>query len=164
MRTTRGMLLTVLCLALVTLAACGSDLPSVPFAVNNEPVPLPKDLDSILQDSLAGSDVRLDAPDSTVPPISASKALEIAGKTLLEELAGNNVPAQDPSVADGLIRRRFSDPGERPPTSVWIVVYRWAAGFNCNSPGGGPGPCDFVSIYFIDDRTGETIFAHSRSN
>ena len=162
MRTTPGMLLTVIFLAQLAVTACGSDLPPVPFAVNNEPVPLPEDLESILQD-MAGN-VRFDAPDSTLPPISASKALEIAGKGLLEQLHTNNVPEQDPSIADGLIRRRYFDPGQRPPTSVWIVVYRWAAGFNCNGQQGGPGPCDAVSIFFIDDQTGETISAWSHTN
>jgi hypothetical protein len=81
----------------------------------------------------------------------------------IDALSGNRVPAQDASAPDGLVRRLFIDQG-RPPTSVWVVAYRWDAGFNCHNPNGGPGPCDTTSFYFIDDRTGEMIYDSTITN
>ena len=104
------------------------------------------------------TDRRLEPADQTAPRISADEAREIAGAILVEGLRSNGVPDQDPSVAHGLIRRRLIDPA-RPPASVWIVAFRWIAGFDCPSDSGGPGPCPTASYVVIDDRSGEVITA-----
>jgi hypothetical protein len=129
-------------------------------ASENDPVPLPADLAAMVE---ADPGIRLLPADGSVPQISATKALEIAGRVLLEELDGNRVPRQDPSVPDGLIRRLMTN-NSQPPTSAWLVAYRWKAGFDCHSEAGGPGACQTTSFYFIDDRTGELLssFSHTQ--
>ena len=147
-------------LAMTLLAACDANIPAVLPRVGNAPVPLPADLESMLVEVIGPS--TLQAADGTSPPISASEAVAIAGKALLEQLAGNNVPAQDTAAPDGLVRAIFIDRGprnRRPPTSAWVVAYRWDAGFDCHDPSGGPGPCPATSFYFIDDRTGELFYS-----
>jgi hypothetical protein len=147
-------------LAVTLVAACDATQPPVPIApIGNDPVPFSAELEEQLERSLKPRSRELQPVDGTSPRISARAVLEIAGKHLLEELSGNNVPAQDPSAPDGLIRRLYIDRGRgaRPPTSVWVVAYRWDAGFNCRTETGGPGPCATRSFYFIDDRTGEMV-------
>ena len=155
----RAVLLAELLLAMTLVVACGTDLPHVPLApLGNDPVPLPDDLKILLEASIRPS--MLQPADGTSPPISASKALQIAGVALLDQLAANNVPAQDAPAPDGLVRRVFIDRGPRgarPPTSAWVVAYRF--NFNCHDPGGGPGPCAATSFYFVDDRTGEIFYS-----
>jgi hypothetical protein len=129
------------------VAACAAFAP-----IENDPVPLPADLSAIIETQMGP---RLRPADGSVPPISAARALEIASESLLAELKSNSVPAQDTSVPDGLIRRQvIAGPG-KPLTSVWVVVYRWKAGFDCHNAAGGPGPCKATSFYFVDDRRGE---------
>lgn len=157
--TVRGKAVLVGLLAMTLLVGCGGNTPQVPVPVfDNDPVPFPAELMGSLERSLAPS--TLQATNLISPPISANKALQVAGATLLEELDGNKVPAQDPSVPDGLVRRMLIDAGRlhRPPTSVWVVGYRWHAGFNCHDPNGGPGPCPVTSFFFIDDQSGELIY------
>lgn len=154
-----AILLAKVLLAITVIGACGANLPPVPGApFGNDPVPLPADLRAKLDVSIQPN--ALQAADGTSPAISANEALEMAGKRLLDDLSGNNVPAQDASAPDGLVRRLFIDrePGGRPPTTVWVVAYRWEAGFNCFDPRGGPGPCTATSFYVIDDRTGDLIY------
>src|SRR5262245_59354851 len=138
--------------AMALVIACGEIAP-----VGNDPVPLSPDLAARLEDSLASRDHRLTAADGAVPRIAPTTALEIAGKELVAEQQGNNVPPQDPSIPSGLVRRMIVGLDGRPPTSVWVVVYRWAPGFDCHSDAGGPGPCSITSVYYVDDRTGEVV-------
>jgi hypothetical protein len=141
-------------LALAVMLATGCDAMA---PVGNDPVPLPADLAAMIGPNMG---LRLSPADGSVPQISATKAVAIAGEHLFEELDGNRVPRQDPSVPDGLVRRLMTDGSPQHPKSVWIVAYRWAAGFDCHSPAGGPGPCESTSFYFIDDRTGELITSY----
>ena len=160
-----AVLLVELLLAVTFVAGCGANLPRVPVApFGNDPVPLPADLKARLEQVIQPS--ALQAADGTSPAISANRALEIAGKMLLDELSGNKVPAQDVSVPDGLVRRLYIErgPDARPPTTVWVVAYRWDAGFNCLDPNGGPGPCATTSFYVIDDRTGDLIYGLTATN
>src|SRR4029450_6931973 len=95
----RAVLLAELLLAMTLVVACGTDLPHVPLApLPNAPVPLPDDLKILLEGSIRPS--MLQPADGTSPPISASKALQIAGVALLDQLAANNVPAQDAPAPD----------------------------------------------------------------
>ena len=161
----RAVLLAELLFALTFVGACGANLPAVPLAPpGNDPVPLPADLRDKLELSIQPS--ALHPVDGTSPPVSASKALEVAGRVLLADLSGNNVPAQDASAPDGLVRRLYVERamGQRPPTSVWIVAYRWDAGFNCRGPNGGPGPCATTSFYFVDDRTGDLVYSLTQTD
>lgn len=154
--------LAELLLAMTFVGGCGPNLPRVPLApIGNEPVPLPEDLVEMLEQSIRPGS--LQAADGTSPPVSASQALKKAGEGLTDHLSGNNVPLQDASAPDGLVRRLFID-RERPPTSVWIVAYRWDAGFNCHDDSGGPGPCDVTSFFLIDDRTGEMVYSFTGSS
>jgi hypothetical protein len=74
--------------AMMLVAACNADVPEASPRVGNAPVPFPADLvESMLEGMIAPG--TLQAADGTSPPISASKAVEIAGKALLEQLAGN---------------------------------------------------------------------------
>ena len=132
---------------LTLIAACAVFAP-----VENDPLPLPADLAAIIEAQMGP---RLRLADGSEPRISATQAVEKASVELVSELKSNNVPAQDPSVPDGLVRRRVILGPTKPLTSVWMVVYRWKAGFDCHSAAGGPGPCEATSFYFIDDRTGE---------
>ncbi len=132
---------------LTLVAACAVFAPA-----ENDPVPLPSDLAATIEAQMGP---RLRPADGLVPRISATEAVAKAGAQLVSELKSNSVPAQDPSLPDGLIRRRVIAGPTKPLTSVWIVVYRWKAGFDCHSAAGGPGPCEATSFYFIDDRTGE---------
>jgi hypothetical protein len=149
MRPAVALILGGMAVAMMLVAACDAVAP-----VSNDPVPLSDDLAASLDSQLAPA-------DGALPAVSPTKALEIAGKELLAELAGNNVPPQDPSVPNGLIRRVIVGLDGRPPTSVWIVVYCWAAGFNCLTEAGGPGPCNQTSVYYIDDRTGQVVYSSS---
>jgi hypothetical protein len=152
MRPAVALILGGMAVAMMLVAACDAVAP-----VSNDPVPLSDDLATRLDSQLGH---RLTAADGAVPAVSSTKALEIAGKELLAELEGNNVPPQDPSVPTGLIRRVIVGLDIR-PTSVWIVAYRWAAGFNCLTEAGGPGPCSQTSVYYIDDQTGEVVYSSS---
>ena len=120
--------------------------------------PLPADLAALIVNDPG---IRLIPADGSVPQISPTKAVEIAGKARFDDLDGNRVPRQNPSVPDALVRRLMTDRSLQPPRNVWIVVYRWKAGFDCLSPEGGPGPCKATSFYYIDDRTGEFVLSGS---
>ena len=159
-----AVLLARLLLAMMIVAACDADLPPIPVApFGNDPVPLPADLRAKLEQSIQPG--ALQVADGTSPPVSAGKAVEIAGRALLSDLSANDVPAQDVSAPDGLVRRLFIEPGlGAPPTTVWVVAYRWAAGFNCRNPNGGPGPCATTSFYFVDDRTGEMTYGLTQTD
>jgi hypothetical protein len=150
-------------LAMTITAACGTELPTVPLTGTNDPVPLSADLDAILADVLASRDRRLDSADGTPPPITPTGAVQTAGEALLEELRGNNVPPQSTPAPDALVRRVYVDP-DKPPTSVWVVVYVWDAGFDCHDSSGGPGSCSVTSFYFVDDHTGEIVSSNSRAS
>lgn len=138
------------------VAACDASAP-VGGAPGNDPVPLPEDL-AALREQDPG--IHLMPADESVPQISPTKAVEIAGKELFGALDANLVPRQDPSVPDALVRRLVTA-GPEPPRSVWLVAYRWKAGFDCRSPEGGPGPCKAASFFYIDDRTGELVLSGS---
>lgn len=153
MRSRIALILGWLYLAMTLVAACEAAAP-----VDNDPVPLPADLAAIVNARLA---IPLRPADGSVPPISPTKALEIAGVALLRDLDSNKMPRQDPSVPDGLVRRVIVGP--QGPTSAWLVVYRWAAGSDCGSPASGPGRCEATSFYFINDRTGKLITGHTET-
>ena len=157
MRPTVALILGGMAVAMMLVAACDAVAPA-----SNDLVPLSDDLAAIVNSQLSARDRRLSSTEAQVPPIAPTTAVEIAGKELLAELESNRVPAQDPSAPDGLVRRVVVGLDIR-PTSVWVVVYRWAAGFDCRSPLGGPGPCAVISFYLIDDRTGELIHAGSHT-
>lgn len=143
-------------LAIGLVAAGGANRAPVPI-VNNNPVPMPLDLEARLILVLRQSGIGLEPADPIAPPISATRATEIAHGDLRLQLRANNVPMQGPWPADGLVRLRYLDPQRAPaPVNAWFVAYRWKPGVNCES-GGGPGPCPMTSVYIIDDRSGEII-------
>jgi len=126
-----------LSLAMSLVAACGAIAP-----VGNDPVPMPADLAWIIS---PGAVAPLSPGDASVPQISATRAVEIAGKSLLADLETYGDPREDPSVPDGLVRRLVNS-RPAPPRSAWIVAYRWKAGGGSFKSG---------SFYYVDDRTGE---------
>jgi hypothetical protein len=91
------------------------------------------------------------------PRISAQQATMTAGNAFLQGLRDNNVPAQDVTVPDGLIRRTYVDPSKGFRADVWVVFYVSRAGFNCTTESGGPGSCQGWTALFVDDQTGELI-------
>jgi hypothetical protein len=137
-----------LVLAVILVAACGASVAS-----DNDPVPMPADLAAQLGDTI----LNLLPPEASVPRISAAQAVEIAGEKLLTRLERHGAPPQDPSVADGLIRRRLPAYAQEPARIVWIVAYRWKADVNCDQFGGPPGPCRMASTFLIDDQTAEVV-------
>ena len=147
-----ALILGRLSLAMTLVAGCGAIGP-----VENDPVPLPADLAAIIEAQMGP---RMRPADGSVPRISATEAVAKAGVQLVGDLKTNSVAAQDPSVPDGLVRRQVVLGPGKPRTSVWMVVYRWKAGFDCHSGAGGPGSCAQTSFYFIDDRTGELISSY----
>lgn len=144
-----------LSLAIAFVASCDAIAPVGNVPMGNDPVPLPADLAALIDDDPG---IRLMPADGSVPQISPTEAVEIAGEALLGDLDGNVVPRQDPSVPDALVRRLMTN-GPEPWRSVWLVAYRWKAGFDCLSTEGGPGPCKATSFYYIDDRTGELVLS-----
>ena len=148
-------LVSGLALSMALVAAC--ETTAIP--AGNDPVPLSPDLAEMIE---ADSSLRISPADASAPPISATQAVDVAGNSLLAELNANHVPAQDASVPDGLVRRVMTF-GDRPPVSVWLVAYHWAAGFDCHGNAGGPGPCEATTFYVIDDRTGELITSYNHT-
>ena len=132
-----ALILGQLSLVFALVAACG---PSA--AVGNDPVPMPADLAWITS---PGVMVPLSPGDATVPRISATRAVEIAGDSLLADLETYGAPRQNPSVPDAVLRRLVNS-RPAPLRSAWIVVYRWKEGGEYFKSG---------SFYYVDDRTGE---------
>ena len=150
-----GLVIGRLSLALALVAACDAIAPGGTVPMGNDPLPLPADLAALIDNDPG---IRLMPADGSVPQISPTKAVEIAGKALFDDLDGNLVPRQDASVPDALVRRLMTN-GPEPWRSVWLVAYRWKAGFDCLTAEGGPGPCRATSFYYIDDRTGELVLS-----
>lgn len=139
--------------AVLLVAACGGDPPPPSAAFNNDPVPMARALQTKLLNAMSMNGQRLELAHAVPPAVSAERAREIAGADFLGQLKGNDLPPQDTSNPDALIRVRFIDPG-REPTNVWVVVYHWRAGV-CDA-GGGPAPCPISTLYYmIDDRSGQ---------
>ena len=148
-----------LLVATTLVAACEGNLRAALPLGGNDPIPLPHDLDLLLR----GSGVELADADGT-PLISADKALEIAGKTLREQLEGNNLPANNPPGPLALVRRTYvprTRLGHDRAINVWVVAYRWK--YDCRNPNGGPGPCPTTEFYFIDDGTGSVVASYGFS-
>jgi hypothetical protein len=147
--------------AMTVVAAC-QDVPVAQGPIDNDPVPLPADMQRLLAGTWGGT---LMAADATFPQISAGGAVELSRRALREEMAGNDVPAPEAPWPAALVRRvliEFSRPTDplRRPVSVWVAAYRWK--FDCHD-GDGPGPCDTISFYFIDDRTGRLVTSYGAS-
>lgn len=126
--------------------------------VENDPIPLPKDLEIALLGSVRGWGNRLEEVSAAAPTprISAAGATAIAGSSFLKTLRDNDLPSQDVTVPDGLWRRTYIDPGQGIRATVWVVVFRSDAGFNC-----GPGPCGLWDATLVDDQTGEVVSGYS---
>ena len=149
-----GLLLVV---ALIAGACDASPSPPSPVVFPNEPVPLPADLAALAADVMFGGGDRLEPAAPLTPPISPARAVEIAGPELLAILRSNKLPEQDPAAPDALVRRHYVG-SLTGPADVWVVAYRWKAGWNCQHPEfHGPGNCRMASFYFIDERTGELV-------
>jgi hypothetical protein len=95
--------------------------------------------------------------NASTPVISGDQAVGIAGREFLEILRRNRVPEQDVSSPDALVRRHYVSQASG-AADVWVVAYRWKAGWNCQHPEvHGPGNCQMASFYFVDDRTGKVV-------
>jgi hypothetical protein len=126
--------------------------------VNDEPIPLTPKHSESLDRVVRAWGYRLESVTSMDPPrISAQQATMTAGHVFLQGLRDNNIPAQDVTVPDGLIRRTYVDPSKGLRAEVWVVLYVQRAGFNCTSESGGPGSCRSWTAFFVDDQTGEQI-------
>jgi hypothetical protein len=129
--------------------------------VIDDPIPFTATHSESLDRFVRGWGYRLEPVTSMDPPrISARQATMTAGNAFLQGLRDNNIPSQDVTVPDGLIRRTYVY-GKGLRAEVWVVLYVQRAGFNCTSESGGPGSCRSWTAFFVDDQTGEYISAFS---
>jgi hypothetical protein len=138
--------------AVVLLLAALAGGCATPAAVANDPIPFPDDLATAAADWMGGED-RLEPVDASTPIVSSDGAVKIAGLAL-----GNKLPAQDSATPDVLVRRHYVGTLGPTNTNIWVVGYRWRAGWDCSDPArGGPGTCRGAQFIFVDDRTGQVV-------
>lgn len=138
--------------------------------VDNAPIPPPADMQANLDKMVRGWGYgwREVSPLAPPPRISPEQATRIAGASFLNGLRMNDLPAQDVTVPDGLIRREFTNTLEgQPPVNVWVVFFEADSGYDCisesgdGSDGGGPGSCRLLDAIFVDDKTGAIVSGFS---
>ena len=150
-------------------SALKEDGPPIPI-VDNDPIPPAADMQANLDMMVRGWGYgwREVGPFAPAPRLSPEQATRIAGAHFLKALRDNDLPTQDVTVPDGLIRREFTNTLERrPPVNVWVVFFEADSGINCisetgdGSDTGGPGRCRLMDAILVDDQTGEIVSGFS---
>jgi hypothetical protein len=157
--------LVVFALALEGCAAAeSSDVPSPSIAIPAADwIPLPPARADLALGPAAEGRLEMPTAQWPAPRITSDAAYDVALMSYTEMLSGNALPPEGRPVPFGLVRRVWR-PERKPARTVWVVIFRARAGFDCLHSEGGPGPCELIDASFIDDQTGARISGFGLTN